>query len=153
VSLCSAGGASYIKQGQSKAAWVLLSAAVADLAFAFFTPATYFRLAPLIRISIYANASVDVRQGLFLFLQIFPGLVSVIVLTLLNLCFFSFFGLVLFNGIKGSEHYFGTFGRAMWQLWVMATTSNWPDVCIPSLSAGASFFASSFLPDTPASDQ
>ena len=58
--------------------------------------------------------------------RIVPALSSVLVLTLVLLAFFSFFGLVLFH--KAEPHYFGTFARAAWQLWVLMTTSNFPDV-------------------------
>lgn len=107
---------------------VLLGIAWVDMAVAIITPATFFRLGPLVRISILANKSSRIRRELYLLAKIIPGLSSLLLLTLLNLAFFAFFGLVLFHEIKGAEQYFGTFGRAMWQLWVLQTTSNFPDV-------------------------
>ena len=120
-----------MKVRTTKIHWAFLGLAIGDLAFAYVTPATYFRLAPFFRIALFANASSDVRRELYLLVQLLPGLSSVVLLVVCWVAFFAFFALVLFNGIPGSEHYFGTFGRSMWQLWVLATTSNWPDVRSP----------------------
>lgn len=117
-----------MKLRTTKTNWTVLALAIGDLAFAYVTPATYFRLAPFFRIALFANASSDVRRELYLLVQLLPGLSSVVLLVVCWVVFFAFFALVLFNSIPGSEHYFGTFGRSMWQLWVLATTSNWPDV-------------------------
>jgi hypothetical protein len=62
-------------------------------------------------------------------------------LTLLNLLFFAFFGLVLFHDVEGAQYYFGSMGKALWQLWVLQTTSNCPDVrLIHSISCGCHAF-------------
>lgn len=112
----------------TKLTWGFLSLAVLDLGFAYITPATFFRLAPFFRIGLFAVASSDVRREVYLVASMLPGLSSVVLLVVCWTAFFAFFALVLFNGTPGSDHYFGTFGRSMWQLWVLATTSNWPDV-------------------------
>jgi ABC-type multidrug transport system permease subunit len=84
------------------------------------------RVGTFLRIGMVANRSSDIRRELWMIACILPGLSSVLVLSLMTLAFFSFFGLVLFHEL--SPHYFGTFWRAMWQLWVLMTTSNFPDV-------------------------
>lgn len=122
------GGASYTRPTKNKINLVLLSVAWIDMVIAIITPATFFRLGPLVRICILANKSSRIRRELYLLAKIIPGLASLLLLTVLNLAFFAFFGLVLFHDIAGAEQYFGTFGRAMWQLWVLQTTSNFPDV-------------------------
>lgn len=98
------------------------------MAVAMATPATLPRFGPFLRIAILANESGDIRREARLFARILPGLSSVLLLVILNLAFFAFFGLVLFHGVDGAYRYFGTFGNAMWQLWVLQTTSNFPDV-------------------------
>jgi len=122
------GVGSFIRPTKTKINTILLSAAWIDMIIAIITPATFFRLGPLIRISIMANNSSRIRRELYLLAKVIPGLSSLLLFTLLNLAFFAFFGLVLFHEIEGADHYFGTFGRAMWQLWVLQTTSNFPDV-------------------------
>jgi hypothetical protein len=77
---------------------------------------------------------------MFLLLQVVPGLSSLTLLTLLNLFFFAFFGLVLFHDVKGAEHFFGSFGKAIWQLGVLQTTSNCPDVRHLQLPVACSAF-------------
>jgi hypothetical protein len=122
------GGSSYLKPYRNKLKWILLIGAIVDMIIAIITPATYFRLGPFFRIAILANHSSDVRREIYLLVRVVPGLSSLLILTLLNLAFFSFFGLVLFHDIEGAGHFFGSFGKAMWQLWVLQTTSNFPDV-------------------------
>lgn len=109
-----------------KLTWLLLM--VADLIIGAMTPSYYFRLAPFFRIALFATSSSDVRRELILLVRVIPGLSSLLMLTLLNLLFFAFFGLVLFHDVEGAAHYFGSFGKAMWQLWVLQTTCNFPDV-------------------------
>lgn len=129
-----AGGVSYMRPTKNKINSILLGVAWLDMVVASITPATFFRLGPLVRISILANKSSRIRRELYLLAKIIPGLSSLLLLTLLSLAFFAFFGLVLFHEIEGAEHYFGTFGRAMWQLWVLQTTSNFPDVRLLAVS-------------------
>lgn len=122
----SAGGHSYLQPRHNKLHVLLLLAALADAVFAAATPPTTPRIGPFLRICLLANRSSDIRREVELLARLIPGLASVLLLVLMTLSFFAFFGLVLFHDI--SPHYFGTFGRGMWQLWVLMTTSNFPDV-------------------------
>ena len=123
-----AGGKSYMKLAVNKlkVTWLLLL--LADLVIGIITPSTSFRLAPFCRIALFATNSSDVRRELFLLVQVIPGLSSLLLLALLNLSFFAFFGLVLFHDVEGAAHYFGSLGKAFWQLLVLQTTCNFPDV-------------------------
>jgi hypothetical protein len=123
--LC-AGGWSYFKPKHRTIHVVLLVGAVIDVIFAANTSPTVPRFAAFLRICLLANRSSDIRRELLLVGRIIPEISSVVLLVLLTLAFAAFFGLVLFHEI--SPHYFGTFWRAMWQLWVLMTTSNFPDV-------------------------
>ena len=123
---CDAGGLSYLRPHHHRVHATLLSAAVVDWVVAIATPQTVPRVGPFLRICLLANRSADIRRELWLVARMVPGLSSVLLLTLMTLAFAAFFGLVLFH--DGSPHYFGTFWRAMWQLWVLMTTSNFPDV-------------------------
>jgi hypothetical protein len=120
------GGHSYLKPTHNKMHITLLAAAVGDMIFAVVTTPCMPRIGPFLRICLLANRSSDIRREMWLLACILPGLSSVLLLTLITLFFFSFFGLVLFHDI--SPHYFGNFPRAWWQLWVLMTTSNFPDV-------------------------
>ena len=124
--MTSAGGWAWFNPYYNKLHAALLAAAVLDAVIAYVTPPTVPRVGSFLRICLLANRSSDIRQELWMILRIIPGLSSVLVLTLMTLAFFSFFGLVLFH--ETAPHYFGNFWRAMWQLWVLMTTSNFPDV-------------------------
>lgn len=133
--LLHAGGSSHINTAVNRWKLIWLAALFADILIAMCTPSTNFRLAPFFRIALFATSSSDVRRELFLLVQVIPGLSSLMLLTLLNLLFFSFFGLVLFHDVKGAAHYFGSIGKAIWQLWVLQTTCNFPDVRCPLLAS------------------
>lgn len=62
------------------------------------------------------------------FVRIIPGILPLLLLTVFFLAFFAFCGLTLFHGIPHSSDYFGSFGQSMWNLLVLQTSSNFPDV-------------------------
>ena len=98
------------------------------MVIAMLTPPHIPRFAPFFRIALAANYSSDVRREFLLFVRIVPGLVPLLIISVVFLAFFAFAGLVLFNNVPDTEYYFGSFGMAMWHLVVLQTTCNFPDV-------------------------
>jgi Ion transport protein len=131
---CRAGGWPYFQPYYNKVHAALLAAAVLDAVIAYATPPTVPRVGAFLRIWLLAIRSSDTRRELWMIARIIPGLSSVLILTVMTLAFFAFFGLVLFHDTE--PHFFGTFWRAMWQLWVLMTTSNFPDVRPANLFSG-----------------
>jgi hypothetical protein len=132
TSAAPAGGKSYVALWANKLKASLIILATIDMIIAIITPDTYFRLGAFFRIGFFAANSSDVRRELYLLARVVPGLASLLLFNILNLTFFAFFGLVLFHDVKGAFKYFGTFGNSMWQLWVLQTTCNFPDVRTPT---------------------
>ncbi|CAM9350214.1 unnamed protein product, partial [Hapterophycus canaliculatus] len=101
------------------------------------------RVAPYMRALLLIGYSSDMMAQMKLFGRILAEFVSILSVITMFVGFFAWFGNVTFAGEERSV-YFPDFVDACWNLLVMLTTANFPDVMIPAFSvnrtAGAVFF-------------
>jgi two pore calcium channel protein len=56
---------------------------------------------------------------------------GVIALLLLLLVFYSWIGVIIYEGTEEGELYFATFGDAFWNMLILLTSANFPDIMLP----------------------
>eukprot|EP00658_Telonema_sp_P-2_P029994 TRINITY_DN2272_c0_g1_i1.p1 TRINITY_DN2272_c0_g1~~TRINITY_DN2272_c0_g1_i1.p1 ORF type:complete len:905 (+),score=207.46 TRINITY_DN2272_c0_g1_i1:120-2834(+) len=81
-------------------------------------------------------------------LLIFPKFLKIIVLVAIFLVLYTALGCLLFAGSPEGSKYFGSFGDGLWNLLILLTTANNPDVMMPAYNdnrSAAIFFVSFVL--------
>ncbi|CAM6101096.1 unnamed protein product [Calypogeia fissa] len=90
------------------------------------------RLAPYIRVVIVAANIPDVRYSIRTFVGILPDFTDVAALTLLFVLFSSWLAYVLFEDTLQGQEVFTSYIQTLYQMTVLFTTSNNPDVWLPA---------------------
>lgn len=90
-------------------------------------------LNPMLRPILFVAISRTVRRSLRSFFRVFPAVSDMLLLMVALLAFFSAIGCLLFGFGLGErmDDEFGTVGRSLTTLFILLTTSNFPDAMLP----------------------
>ncbi|XP_057461389.1 two pore calcium channel protein 1A-like [Actinidia eriantha] len=91
-----------------------------------------FRLAPYIRVVFFILNISNLRESIIILAGILGTFLNVVALGFLFLLFSSWVAYVLFEDTQQGKIVFTSFGTTLWQMFVLFTTSNNPDVWIPA---------------------
>jgi hypothetical protein len=108
------------------------------------TPDRTFRLSPYLRAPILVCTWAQVRRVAISIGRALPRLGVVLLLQSLWLLFAAWTGLLLFGSVPNNV-YFDRFGDALWNLMVLTTTANFPDVAVPALNSSVLYMAYFFV--------
>eukprot|EP01060_Flectonema_neradi_P031515 TRINITY_DN4805_c0_g1_i1.p1 TRINITY_DN4805_c0_g1~~TRINITY_DN4805_c0_g1_i1.p1 ORF type:complete len:1083 (+),score=99.79 TRINITY_DN4805_c0_g1_i1:618-3866(+) len=118
---------------------VLIS--IIDLLINVFGSASDFRLSPYFRMAFVALYSPQLRRELKFLTKTLPELFKVLLLLTCYCVAFAWFGVVLFpNDGEEGRLYFHEFGSALWNLAILLTTNNFPDVMMPAYAETRLYF-------------
>lgn len=94
----------------------------------------YFRLAPYLRVLILI-INVRTLRECFKTVVAITRVLDIVALFLLFLLFSSGLAFVLFEDTQQGKTYFSTYGNTLYQMFILFTTSNNPDVWLPAYKA------------------
>ncbi|KAI5652642.1 hypothetical protein M9H77_29829 [Catharanthus roseus] len=120
---------------------LLLLILIADLVvYAFYlSPVAFyflpFRIAPYIRVVFFILNIRDLRDSMVILAGMLGTYLNVLALWLLFLLFSSWLAFVIFEDTKQGTSVFTSYGTTLYQMFVLFTTSNNPDVWIPAYKA------------------
>ncbi|KAG8364725.1 hypothetical protein BUALT_Bualt18G0028600 [Buddleja alternifolia] len=93
------------------------------------------RIAPYIRVVIFVLNVRDIRDSIVILAGMFLTYLNVLALWLLFLLFSSWLAFVIFEDTEQGKTIFTSYGTTLYQMFVLFTTSNNPDVWIPAYKA------------------
>lgn len=91
-----------------------------------------FRIAPYIRVVFFILSIRELRGSVIVLAGMLPTYLNVMALASLFLLFSSWIAYVMFEDTKQGEEVFTSYGTTLYQMFVLFTTSNNPDVWIPA---------------------
>ncbi|XAR55507.1 hypothetical protein NMG60_11035590 [Bertholletia excelsa] len=94
-----------------------------------------FRIAPYIRVVIFTINVRELRESIVILAGMLRTYVNVVALGFLFLLFSSWVAFVMFEDTEQGKTVFTSFGTTLYQMFVLFTTSNNPDVWIPAYKA------------------
>nr|XP_023906859.1 two pore calcium channel protein 1-like [Quercus suber]POF18131.1 two pore calcium channel protein 1 [Quercus suber] len=98
-----------------------------------------FRIAPYIRVVFFMLNFRELRATIFILAGILGTYLNVLALGLLFLLFSSWLAYVMFEDTQQGKIVFTSYGTTLYQMFVLFTTSNNPDVWIPAYKASRWF--------------
>ncbi|XP_075668805.1 two pore calcium channel protein 1-like [Castanea sativa] len=98
-----------------------------------------FRIAPYIRVVFFMLNFRELRATIFILAGILCTYLNVLALGLLFLLFSSWLAYVMFEDTQQGKTIFTSYGTTLYQMFVLFTTSNNPDVWIPAYKASRWF--------------
>eukprot|EP00908_Phaeocystis_cordata_P004364 Transcript_1475.p1 GENE.Transcript_1475~~Transcript_1475.p1 ORF type:complete len:839 (-),score=381.91 Transcript_1475:161-2677(-) len=124
---------------------LLATAALADIIWGYATPIWWWRAAPYLRAGLLMSYSIAVQQQVFLIQRAIPSFSAAAALLLLFILFAAYVATLVFPpGSAEGDAILTDFTEAGWQLLILLTTANYPDVMMPAYTqcrAAALFFA------------
>lgn len=115
---------------------ILLLILVADIVvYIFFLADFYylpFRIAPYLRVVFFILNIRELRDSFFILAGMLGTYLNVVALTALFLLFSSWLAYVFFEDTQQGKTMFTSYGTTLYQMFVLFTTSNNPDVWIPA---------------------
>ena len=90
----------------------------------------------LIRISLSIRS---LREAIIRILLVIYDAKEIFMLIILYLIFFSWGGFMLFKGTPQEYAYFGSLSETIWNLSILLTTSNFPDVMLPAYQMNTAY--------------
>ncbi|KAL6561513.1 mitochondrial thiamine pyrophosphate transporter [Orobanche minor] len=121
---------------------LLLLVLALDLSFyaTYVSPVAFytlpFRVAPYIRVVFFVlNIRMDIRDSIIILVGMLGTYLNVLALWLLFLLFASWLAYVIFEDTVQGRTLFTSYGATLYQMFVLFTTSNNPDVWIPAYKA------------------
>ncbi|CAM8884818.1 unnamed protein product [Rhodiola kirilowii] len=94
-----------------------------------------FRIAPYIRVVLFILNVRELRQTMVILAGMLGTYLNVMVLGLLFLLFSSWLAYVIFEDTQQGKQVFPTYGATLYNMLILFTTSNYPDVWIPAYKA------------------
>ncbi|KAL3821471.1 hypothetical protein ACJIZ3_007376 [Penstemon smallii] len=94
-----------------------------------------FRIAPYMRVVYFALNIRDIRDSIIVLAGMLRTYLNVLALWLLFLLFSSWLAFVIFEDTQQGKIVFTSYGETLYQMFVLFTTSNNPDVWIPAYKA------------------
>jgi len=120
---------------------VFLALNCVDIFFYNTVPDNWYRLAAYIRLGYVYSYLPDVQTGMELVMSTLPAIGKILVLLGAFIGFFAWLGVILFPAdTKEGQMYFPDLFGGMWQLLILITTANYPDVMMPAYSAHRAAF-------------
>ncbi|XP_030929788.1 two pore calcium channel protein 1B-like isoform X2 [Quercus lobata] len=98
-----------------------------------------FRIAPYIRVVFFVLNFRELRATIFILAGILDTYLNVLALGLLFLLFSSWLAYVMFEDTQQGKIVFTSYGTTLYQMFILFTTSNNPDVWIPAYKASRWF--------------
>ncbi|XP_073307640.1 two pore calcium channel protein 1B isoform X2 [Primulina huaijiensis] len=132
------GFAIFWKNNANKLKVLLLILLIADIVVfvIYLSPVAFytlpFRIAPYIRVAFFALNIRDIKDSIILLAGMLGTYLNVLALFLLFLLFSSWLAFVIFEDTKQGKTIFTSYGTTLYQMFVLFTTSNNPDVWIPA---------------------
>ena len=124
---------------------LLVLGALGDIVWAYATPVGWVRAAPYLRAGLMVAHSLAVQQQFFVLQRAIPSFTAAAVLLLFFLTFAAYIATLLFPaGSPEGDAILPDLPEAMWQLLILLTTANFPDVMMPAYTQcreAALFFA------------
>jgi two pore calcium channel protein, plant len=122
----------YLRVGPAR--WVrgIELMAVTQLLVSLFIVDDYRGLAPFIRILVFFAFHRSSQREFGTLIKLMPEVLWVLSLLFVWLAFFAWIGVVAFYGSDQGTQHFPNLIEAMWTLWQMTTTVNYPDVMMPA---------------------
>lgn len=113
----------------------LVALALCDCLVSFFTTTglvwwSSFRISRLFRPFIFLSFTKSLREEAVRVVRSVPGFLDVFIALIVAIVFFTWVGIVIFNGSAEGAGFFSTWSQAMSNLWVLFTTANCPDVFV-----------------------
>mmetsp|Transcript_9580 Transcript_9580/g.35872 ORF Transcript_9580/g.35872 Transcript_9580/m.35872 type:complete len:733 (+) Transcript_9580:406-2604(+) len=125
---------------------LVLLASLVDLLVASNMPPGAVRMSPYIRILMVFVYVGGVREELAGILGHVDKFVVLALLAMLFIVAFGFFGTVIFeNSHPSGRRYFPDLGESLWQLQILLTTNNWPDLSMAAYNDNRWYFIYFFL--------
>ncbi|XP_011086365.1 two pore calcium channel protein 1A [Sesamum indicum] len=94
-----------------------------------------FRIAPYIRVVFFVLNIRDIRDSIIILVGMLLTYLNVLALWLLFLLFSSWLAYVIFEDTEQGKSIFTSYGATLYQMFILFTTSNNPDVWIPAYKA------------------
>ncbi|KAE8686509.1 Two pore calcium channel protein 1 [Hibiscus syriacus] len=94
-----------------------------------------FRVAPYVRVILFILSIRELRNSIIILAGMIGTYLNVLALWLLFLLFASWVAYVMFEDTEQGKTVFTSFGTTLYQMFVLFTTSNNPDVWIPAYKA------------------
>nr|GMD36826.1 two pore calcium channel protein 1B [Ipomoea batatas] len=124
----------YWKNVFNKLKVILLLVLIADLvAYVLTLAGVYylpFRVAPYLRVAFFILNIRELRDSIYILAGMSLTYLNVMVLSLLFLLFSSWLGYVIFEDTLQGKTVFTSYGKTLYQMFILFTTSNNPDVWI-----------------------
>lgn len=125
-------GADFLKHIRMKERCCFMVLYFLDLAVSFQTPATYYRCSQYVRVLLFVNSFPATRDKVILTLQTLKNSFSLLMLTFYSVFFFAWMGMVIFDPTTAeAEAEMPTLALSMWNIYMLFTTANFPDVMMP----------------------
>jgi len=102
-----------------------------DLIIALSTPGKHY-LAHFVRPIIFIVYIRSVRETFLRIWHVILEAKEVMILIILNVIFFSWTGMILFDDSVEGELYFGSLADSCWYMLILLTTANYPDIMMPA---------------------
>ncbi|CAH9089148.1 unnamed protein product [Cuscuta europaea] len=102
---------------------------VISLAGLYYLP---FRIAPYVRVVFFILNIRELGDSILILAGMFGTYLNVMVLSMLFLLFCSWLGYVIFEDTQQGKTVFTSYGATLYQMFILFTTSNNPDVWIPA---------------------
>ena len=133
--LVSQGAAAFFGSARQRSVVALLLLAIADLVYAYTTPTEWWRAAPYIRAALMVAHSPAVQQELAVGRRIVPHFAAVAALIVIFVAFAAWTATLLFLPSSPEGEILPDFIEASWQLFILLTTANYPDVMMPAYTS------------------
>ena len=131
----SQGAAAFFGCARQRSVVALLVLAIADLVYAYTTPTEWWRAAPYIRAALMVAHSPAVQQELAVGRRIVPHFAAVAALIVIFVAFAAWTATLLFLPSSPEGEILPDFIEASWQLFILLTTANYPDVMMPAYTS------------------
>ena len=131
----SQGAAAFFGSARQRSVVALLVLAIADLVYAYTTPTEWWRAAPYIRAALMVAHSPAVQQELAVGRRIVPHFAAVAALIVIFVAFAAWTATLLFLPSSPEGEILPDFIEASWQLFILLTTANYPDVMMPAYTS------------------
>ncbi|XP_021850725.2 two pore calcium channel protein 1A [Spinacia oleracea] len=135
------GSTIYWKKSVNKLQVILLIVLAADILIygLYLSPLAFnslpFRIAPYIRVFFFILYIRELKRSVIVLAGMLPTYLNVWALTLVFLLFSSWIAYVMFEDTKQGAEVFTSYGTTLYQMFILFTTSNSPDVWIPAYKA------------------
>lgn len=125
-------GKTYFRIPRQVMRFALLAAYTADMIWAYSTPSWWFRTAKYLRCALVALYAHRMRRDLQIIIRTLPDVAYIFALGACFIIFYAWMGVLVFpRDSPEGRATFPSFKSGMWNLLILITTANFPDVMMP----------------------